>query len=718
MKYIIITLLMISTYASSKQVLLLQSYNKGLKWSDDLSKGVEEQLKKYINYELTTQYMDSKKNSSLEYKNIVHQLFLKKLKLQKYDIAIIADNYAIEFVLKYKEELFKNTQLIFCGLDKDLPGINVQEALDSNIPVILENKQVDTNIKFILNNLPLTQELYLINDLTLSSKLINKKFESSIKKINNKIKTKLNLDGNIEKIKKDLLSLPKNSSVLFGSLFINTKKEYIPYYEVSNLIKSSPVPIFSLTDSHFGNGVIGGILSTGYVQGKEAAKQVVSFLENNKIETSKAILAPALWYFDYNILQKYGLEHIKLPKDAYLINTPKDFFDKHRELINTSFLILPFVLISLIILIIAFIMRNRSLKILKVQKRLSEAQLNSLESFIFGIDNKGHIKACNSSFIKFLDKKKSELIGKNIDNVLFFINKLISKKLIFNSEYFEFTYQKRDYLVKNKFIKNENDELEAVTIISDITEKKQADINKQFLIQQSKLTEIGKMLSALIHQWKTPLVELSAIAHKMYYYNKKNKLKSDDIDNFFESIMKQTIFMSETMDSFRGFIKASNKPVIFNINQGIREILDMLKESLIYSNIKVFYINVLDEDIYLLGYPNEFKQVILNLINNAKDSIQENKTCNKILNTGNIKIVLTQIQESVKIKIVDDGVGFKDDFIHNIFQPYYTTKSDGIGIGLYMAKLIIENKMNGKINAYNIEKGAKFIITLPKGKKT
>lgn len=712
---IILLLLVVSLQASSSQILLLQSYNKGLKWSDDLSKGVEDVFLKHKKYELTTEYMDSKKNTSKEYKDIVHKLFLKKLKLQKYDVVVVADNYAIEFVLKYKDELFKDTPLIFCGLDKDSPGIDIPKVLSLNIPVVLENKQVDTNVRFITEIIPLMEELYLINDLTLSSKLINKKILIATKKINKEIDVKLSLNGDIKKIEKDFLSLSKNSVVLFGSLFINSKGQYIPYYKVNDLIKKSPVPIFSLTDSHFGKGVIGGILSTGYVQGEESAKLVVNILEKENKKIIKPIIAEALWFFDYAVLKKYNLEDITLPNNSKVINLPKDFFEKHKDVINIIFIIFPFILISLIVAVISIILKTKAQKKLKVQKRLSEAQLNNLESFVFWIDNKGKIRGCNKSFENFIKKEKSEIINNDIDLILSFINKFITKEEIFKLKSFDFTYKSKEYFVKNKYIKDENENLEAVTIITDITDKKQAEINKQFIIQQSKLTEVGEMLSALVHQWKAPLVELSVIAHKMHYYNKKDKLNTEHIENFYENIMKQTIFMSETMDSFRGFIKTSNKPIPFDISVGIKEMLDMLKESLLYNNIKINYINIINKSIYLDGYPNEFKQVILNLINNAKDSILESRSLDQNSKKGNIEIILTQIEESVKIKILDDGLGFKDDTEKQVFEPYFTTKDEGIGIGLYMAKLIIENKMNGKINAYKRDIGAKFVITLPKG---
>lgn len=176
---LLLFILFFSLEASNKHILLLQSYNKGLKWSDDLSKGVEDILLKHKRYELTTEYMDSKKNSSKEYTEILYRLFLKKIQTQKYDVVIVADNFAIDFVIKYKKTLFLNTPIIFCGLDKDNPGIDLQKAIKKKVPTVLENKQVKTNINFIVNLLPKLEFLYIINDTTLSSKLINDKIKKA-----------------------------------------------------------------------------------------------------------------------------------------------------------------------------------------------------------------------------------------------------------------------------------------------------------------------------------------------------------------------------------------------------------------------------------------------------------------------------------------------------------------------------------------------------------
>lgn len=698
-------------FAQSKQILLLQSYNKGLKWSDDISLGLEDQLKKYKNYELTTEYMDGKKNYSKLYQETVYRLFLQKLQFNSYDVIIVADNYAINFCKKYHKQLFKNSKIIFIGLDKDFPGVNIKKILGMGIPIVLENKQVHTNIVFLTSFLKHLKSLYIINDTSLSSLLINKKFQDVANMLNKKVPTRLNLDGNIDEISKEISSLPKNSAVLFGSLFVDRTGNYLPYYKVNKMLNNSKFPVFSLTDSHLGRGVIGGLLSTGYEQGEEAGKLALKYLNNLEVDTSKPILAKAKWIFDYNILKKYNLLNRSLPKDAVVINEPKNFFEKYKKIINIAFILFPIIFIILILFIFIIIKKNKLDRKLLEQKYLTQKQLDNIKDLICWIDKEGFILGCNNAFCNFMNIKREKILDKNIKNINKKFNNSLSVEKLFSVDFFEFNYNDKIYYVKTNFINYQDQKTNFLTI-SDITQLKRAELDRQFFIQQSKLTEIGEMLSSLSHQWKTPLVELSAVAHKMHHYNKMKKLSNENIENFFNIIMEQIIFMSDTVDGIRTFVKPSTKLIKFDIDMGIKEILSITSKTLQYNYICIEYTNFLNKEIFINGYPNEFKQVLLNIINNAKDSILEDRSKNST--QGKITIHLNQISESVKIVIQDNGIGFNKELEQEVFKPYFTTKKDGVGIGLHMARIIIENKMKGKLRAYSLEKGVKFVITLPK----
>ncbi|ATB69750.1 sensor kinase of two-component regulatory system [Sulfurospirillum diekertiae] len=123
MKYlkIMIILFFYSSFLYSDEILLIHSYNKGLKWSDGISRGIEDIMLKHPQYELTTEYMDSKKIESENYFDELLDLYRKKFRNRQYNAIIVADNYAYDFVLKYHHELFPNTPVIFCGVENFNP---------------------------------------------------------------------------------------------------------------------------------------------------------------------------------------------------------------------------------------------------------------------------------------------------------------------------------------------------------------------------------------------------------------------------------------------------------------------------------------------------------------------------------------------------------------------------------------------------------------------
>ena len=118
-----------------------------------------------------------------------------------------------------------------------------------------------------------------------------------------------------------------------------------------------------------------------------------------------------------------------------------------------------------------------------------------------------------------------------------------------------------------------------------------------------------------------------------------------------------------------------------------------------------------NEELLIYGYENEFKQVLLNIINNAKNKIiEKNLPINK---KGSIDINIKRCEESNMIEIIDDAGAIDEKIINSIFEPYFTTKEDGMGLGLYMAKIIIEDKMKGTINVRNYKNCVIFTINLP-----
>ena len=231
------------------------------------------------------------------------------------------------------------------------------------------------------------------------------------------------------------------------------------------------------------------------------------------------------------------------------------------------------------------------------------------------------------------------------------------------------------------------------------------------------MASMGEMIGNIAHQWKQPLSVISTCASGIKFEKEFNEEKDDRLFDALDLIVENTQYLSKTIDDFRNFFKADKIVEDFCINESITHVLKLLKSSIQNHNIQVE--THLDGDLIINGYPNEFLQVLINLINNAKDALITQE-----INTRFITIKTYVRNKEYFIEINDNGGGVDESIISKIFDPYFTTKhkSQGTGIGLYMSHQIIVEHMNGTINAKNIEfkknkevyKGCSLIIVLPK----
>ena len=236
--------------------------------------------------------------------------------------------------------------------------------------------------------------------------------------------------------------------------------------------------------------------------------------------------------------------------------------------------------------------------------------------------------------------------------------------------------------------------------------------DEQFIIQRSKLSEIGEIMTSIAHQWKTPLIEISTIAQELLYKRNKKELSKEDSKEFVDEIMTQVQYMTKTIDDFRSFIKPSMSKSDFEIREAIEELLRIIEHNIKYNYIDV-EVNFQENKKYIIsGYPNEFKQAILSIINNARDSILKKREEEYF--QGKITIDTFYENDHIHISIKDNGTGIKKENLEKIFEPFFTDKINGDGFGLYMVKLIIEDKMDGNIKAVEQENGANILIALSK----
>jgi len=226
--------------------------------------------------------------------------------------------------------------------------------------------------------------------------------------------------------------------------------------------------------------------------------------------------------------------------------------------------------------------------------------------------------------------------------------------------------------------------------------------------QQSRLASMGEILENIAHQWRQPLNTVSWIMNDTLIKAKLGKSDEINLEELATKVNNSIQFLSDTIEDFRRFVDHSDMAQTFNIRKTIESTILLIKETLVKSNIQI----ELDcpEGIKYKGYENDFKHVIMNLINNARDAFEDKK-----IENGLIYIRVYHEKDELIIVVRDNAGGISKPILKNIFEPYFTTKhkTKGTGLGLYMSKNLME-KVGGTIEVMSIvNKKTSFIIRLP-----
>ena len=719
MKLLIYLILLLSYLQANepKEILLLHSYNNGLKWSDNITKGVREILDKYPQYELTIECMDSKKIDTKEYFENLLSLYKKKFSNRKYAVVITADNYAYEFALNNHKEIFNYSPIVFSGVE-NFEEKMIPLASKKYVTGVVEYKEIEKNIKLISKSIRNLNTLYIISDDSFSSLAIKNQILDATKKFENDFKIIFDNQINIDTILEKINSLPNGSAVLFTSLYRDINKKYIPYNELRKLFKSSKYPVFALNKIHLDEGIVGGIVVDPIEQGILAGQKAIEIINGKEPYTIPISKPISKYYFDYNVLEKFSLIHLKVPLLATILNKPKSFFEENRKFIDSAFLLMPLLILLIIGLIVNITKRIRLEIKLVEQTKLDSVLLNNIKGAVYWKSKDNKILGCNDSLSRMINIPKEDIVGHDIKEVMPEICEIINSGEGFVDEIettLVFKHRTLDALIRRrKYLNKNNEEAGVVGIISDVTQIKklenQRKKDEQFVIQRSKQSEIGEMMTSIAHQWKAPLIEISTIAQELLYKRSKKEFTKEDSKSFVNEIMTQVQYMTKTIDDFRSFIKPSLVKSEFEINSAMEELLRVVEHNIKYNyiEVKLNYENNARFSIY--GYPNEFKQCILSVINNCRDSILKRRKTEEV--NGLITIDVTSKNNKTCISIKDNGIGIKDEHLNKIFEPFFTSKKNGDGFGLYMVKLIIEDKMNGKIQAIKCNDGANILICL------
>ncbi|HEY5512470.1 MAG TPA: CHASE2 domain-containing protein, partial [Geomonas sp.] len=236
-----------------------------------------------------------------------------------------------------------------------------------------------------------------------------------------------------------------------------------------------------------------------------------------------------------------------------------------------------------------------------------------------------------------------------------------------------------------------------------VSDSRQKD---QILIQQSRQAAMGEMIGNIAHQWRQPLNTLGLIVQELKMTYGRDEFNKESLEANVKKAMGVIFHMSQTIEDFKNYFKPEKEKVRFKVRQAVAKTLSLVEPSLENLNIKIEVTAMDDADVN--GYAHEYSQVLLNILLNCKDAFEGSKIDRQRV----VRITVFKQNDRSVVTIADNAGGISEDVIDKVFDPYFTTKGPdkGTGIGLYMAKAIIEKNMDGRLTVRNTGDGAEFRI--------
>lgn len=232
------------------------------------------------------------------------------------------------------------------------------------------------------------------------------------------------------------------------------------------------------------------------------------------------------------------------------------------------------------------------------------------------------------------------------------------------------------------------------------------NLEKQHMLElQTRHAQMGEMIAMITHQWKQPLSVIQTLGTGLKIKSELGKLTPILLHQKIDNLLAQVTHLNQTVNDFQKFFTPSKEKVLFDVRETIVSVLGLVEMEYGLQNIRI----ILKEEatVSAFGYANEYKQVILAILQNAKDALFQSKQ--------DIMQIIIRIQKKDKrslVTIEDNAGGIPKEIMKTIFNQYVTTKEKGSGLGLYIAKSVIEGNMQGKLWGDNIEGGACFSLWL------
>jgi len=733
--------------AQDVSIFILHSYHQEYPWTNNENKGFIQTLASEfpaVNVNFSTEYLDTKRvKYNKEYQEFFFHYLKQKFAPYSPDVIFCSDDNALTFLLQFKERLFGDVPVVFCGVN----NLEVEKDLNrQQYAGIFEKKEIVPNLALLEKIRPQPGNIIFLGDGSSTDQAIKQKIRADISsqfpKLNYKMLTSSNLSYLIRQLK-----FHKEGTIFLTTIGGITDEEdaVMPLQKIiAAIVSSGNFTIISMEDVYLQDGVLGSYVTSGFSQGKAAARLTMQIIRGSSPSTIQLVKeSPNEFMFNYSQLKRLGLNISQLPEKSIILNRPLSFYDQYKYRIWSAVFFLIFQTFIIFVLMQniqnrkqaeAALQKARDELELSVEKRTeelreSEAKFRSIiESSPMGVhiwelshDGKLIFSGYNPSADKILNTDNSQFLGREIFDAFPSLAQTVVpqryKEICENGlpwQTAQVDYE--DDKIKGAFEVHafQTSPGKMASFFLDITEKIKNEDNLRRLerqVQQAKhLESLGVLAGGIAHDFNNILMailgNLSLASLSLLPDSKESLLITE--------ARKASLRARDLTQQLLTFSKGGEPIKETSSMSGV--IKDSANFILRGSNVACQF--NMPEDLWLVNIDKgQMSQVIQNIILNAKNAMPTGGT---IAVTGqNIddiekeNIPLPISNRYIKITISDQGIGIPDNIIDKIFEPYFSTKQEGSGLGLAITYSIIA-KHKGHIGVHSeVNIGTSFFIYLP-----
>jgi two-component system, sensor histidine kinase len=715
---------------SIKNILVLDSYNVNYRWSRNVINGVIDRFSKY-NKEviINVEHLDQRAYAeTFDFKTIAQIIKSKYIHIN-FDIIIASDNPSFNFIKEYRDLLFPGVPIVFCGYNNlnqnDLNGIK-------NITGINEEIHISQSIDLMKSiHSKLQSVIFISSSKDLSFNTYVNKINTYIKNDKSKIQYYNFIDINAKDLKTKLKSFSKNTAILiFGSLSDEAK----PSKSTQIITKLSPFPVYSNWDYALNNGIVGGIIVNGYVQGSQVAELAIRILNGEKADQIPLIMeTPSAKIFDYKALYKFNISLSSLPDDCQIINEPYNLWDSHKPLLIT--IIIFIVILITVIIILLFINTQKNLirkNLLKTELQLTQISKNLINGFIYQIDTG---VACESKKFTFISDTVYNFLGLTKEEVYSNYNALYD--LVHPEDIFKLYETEKNAVKKMSMFRfegrlitkegkikyflctsipqrNKENHIvwDGLTIDIEVLKKTEEELIQSKLKAEESNRLITAFLANLGHEIRTPMNGIMGFMNILKTFNFNKSDRDQYVNSFNESAKRFLTTLNDLI--LVSEIQSSNKIEINNskisVNGLMQNLYDQYSNQILSKSISYTWDTTdWSNDIMIYSDIEKLNKILSNLVLNAI----------KYTYSGKVVISCHKQENFILFKVQDTGIGIPKENLKQVFDLFVQVEMDsdrfyeGTGLGLSITKAYVE-LLGGEIGVESEENmGSTFYFTIP-----